>query len=73
LEHPRMFVHWQNSKSVARWNAGVEKINRCRAILLESIRVDGKSKATYVASVSSYVPDVRSPVANAVVAAADRM
>jgi hypothetical protein len=54
---PRMFVHWQNSKSVARWNARVEKINRCRAVLLERIRIDGKSKATYVATIASYVPD----------------
>jgi hypothetical protein len=57
-----MFVHWQNSKSVARWNSGVEKINRCRAVLLERIRVDGKSKATYVASIASYVPDARNPI-----------
>jgi hypothetical protein len=60
--NPGMFVHWQNSKSVARWNARVEKINRCRAVLIERIPIDGKCKATYVATIASYVPDGRNPI-----------
>jgi hypothetical protein len=52
-----MFVRWQNSKTVSRQKqAG--KINRCRAILVESVRIDGKPRQRYVAfPVASFKPD----------------
>jgi hypothetical protein len=50
-----MFVRWQNSKSVASWHRG-GKINRCRAVLVESARADGKPKQTYIAFIASYDP-----------------
>jgi hypothetical protein len=52
-----MFVRWQNSKTVARQKQK-GKVNRCRAILVESVRVDGKSKQRYIAFIASYEPDV---------------
>lgn len=51
-----MFVRWQNSKTVARWKRH-DKINRVRAILVESVRQDGKPRQRYVAFLASYEPD----------------
>jgi len=52
-----MFVRWQNSETVAK-RKQPGKVNRCRAILVESVRVDGKPKQQYIAFLASFEPDV---------------
>lgn len=49
-----MFVRWQYSKSVARWNG--QKVNRCKAILVESVRIGGKPRQKYITFIASYEP-----------------
>jgi len=51
-----MFVRWQNSKTVSR-RKRQGKVNRCRAILVENARIDGKPKQRYIAFLASYDPD----------------
>jgi len=48
-----MFVRWQASKST---KAGRDVVNRYRAILVESVRVDGKPRQRHVAFLASYEP-----------------
>src|SRR4051794_24669147 len=54
-----MFVRWQNSKTVSRRKAQ-GKVNRCRAVLVESVRVEGKPTQKYIAFLASYEPGSRS-------------
>jgi hypothetical protein len=51
-----MFIRWQNSKTVSRQKQN-DKVNRCRAILVESARIDGKPRQQHVAFLASYRPD----------------
>jgi hypothetical protein len=51
-----MFVRWQNYRSVASWRPD-KPIKRIKAVLVESVRVDGKPRQKYIAFLSSYNPD----------------
>jgi hypothetical protein len=53
-----MFVRWQNYKSVARrhWRKNEPPITRCRAVLVESIRIKGKPRLKHIAFLASYQP-----------------
>jgi hypothetical protein len=52
-----MFIRWQEYKSIARWHPD-RPIKRVKAILVESVRVDGKPRHKHIAFVSSYQPDL---------------
>jgi hypothetical protein len=56
-----MFVRWQNYKSVAHWNWQAPRnawtpqpVIRCKAILVESVRVNGKPRLKHIAFIASY-------------------
>jgi hypothetical protein len=59
-----MFIRWQTYRSVAYWHtvpafiAGRDPpIKRVRAVLVESVRVDGKPRLRHIAFIASYDPD----------------
>jgi hypothetical protein len=51
-----MFVRWQSYKSIASWNRRKPVIKRCKAILVESIRVNGQPRQQHIAFIASYSP-----------------
>ena len=56
-----MFIRWQTYKSVAsrppsRWGSRYNKPQRIRAVLVESVRVDGKPRLRHIAFIASYDP-----------------
>jgi hypothetical protein len=50
----KMFIRWQNYRSVARWNWRDPPIKRCKAVLVESVRVNGKPRLKHIAFIASY-------------------
>lgn len=52
-----MFVRWQKYRSVARWHRGEPPITRVKAILVESVLIDGKPRQRHIAFISSYEPE----------------
>ena len=57
-----MFIRWQTYKSVAsrppsRWSLRYNKPQRVRAVLVESVRVDGKPRLRHIAFIASYEPE----------------
>jgi hypothetical protein len=49
-----MFIRWQKYRSVALWHRGKPPIKRVKAILVESVRIDGKPRQKHVAFIASY-------------------
>lgn len=49
-----MFIRWQKYRSVARWHWRDAPIKRCKAVLVESVRVDGKPRLKHIAFIASY-------------------
>jgi hypothetical protein len=49
-----VFIRWQKYKSVARWNWRDPPIKRCKAVLVESVRVNGKPRLKHIAFIHSY-------------------
>jgi hypothetical protein len=49
-----MFIRWQNYRSVALWHRGKPPITRVKAILVETVRTDGKPRQRHVAFIASY-------------------
>jgi hypothetical protein len=49
-----MFIRWQKYRSVARWNWRDPPIKRCKAVLVESVRVNGKPRLKHIAFIASY-------------------
>jgi hypothetical protein len=49
-----MFIRWQNYRSVALWHRGKPPITRVKAILVETVRIDGKPRQKHVAFIASY-------------------
>jgi hypothetical protein len=54
-----MFVRWQKYRSVAKWHQGEPPITRTKAVLVESVRIDGKPRLKHVAFIASYDEDYR--------------
>ncbi|MET4244615.1 hypothetical protein [Bradyrhizobium sp. RT10b] len=54
----RMFIRWQTYRSVAHWHWREDEppIKRCKAVLVESHRVNGKPRLQHVAFIGSYEP-----------------
>lgn len=54
-----MFVRWQNYRSIVAtdsWKRRRGDIVRIKAVLVESVRIDGKPRQKYVAFLASYDP-----------------
>ena len=49
-----MFIRWQKYRSVALWHRGKPPITRVKAILVETVRIDGKPRQKHVAFIASY-------------------
>ena len=49
-----MFIRWQKYRSVALWHRGKPPIKRVKAILVETVRIDGKPRQKHVAFIASY-------------------
>jgi hypothetical protein len=52
--HDSMFIRWQEYRSVATWHQGEPPIKRVKAVLVESVRVNGKPRQKHVAFIASY-------------------
>jgi len=52
-----MFVRWQKYRSVASWHWRDPPIKRVKAVLVESVRVNGKPRLKHIAFISSYEPE----------------
>ena len=49
-----MFIRWQKYRSVALWHRRKPPITRVKAILVETVRIDGKPRQKHVAFIASY-------------------
>ena len=49
-----MFIRWQKYRSVALWHRGEPPIKRIKAVLVETVRIDGKPRQKRVAFIASY-------------------
>jgi hypothetical protein len=52
-----MFIRWQNYRSVANWHRRDRPVKRCSAVLVESVRVNGKPRLKHIAFIASYEPE----------------
>ena len=49
-----MFIRWQQYRSVAKRHQGEPPIKRTKAVLVESVRIDGKPRLKHIAFIASH-------------------
>jgi hypothetical protein len=49
-----MFIRWLKYRSVALWHQGEPPITRVKAVLVESVRINGKPRQRHIAFIESY-------------------